>query len=95
MVPFLHRCERHSEGAAKSLLTNYLVSLAQQDLTLPLIIFQHSKPVVSIPKLTHMLWLIYARANTFGCVINHKPLAIGMDRLLVFYRRSKLCTYVL
>uniref|UniRef100_A0A3P9P6K2 NBAS subunit of NRZ tethering complex n=1 Tax=Poecilia reticulata TaxID=8081 RepID=A0A3P9P6K2_POERE len=45
MVPFLHRCEGHSEGAAKSLLANYLVSLGQQDLTLPLIIFQHSKPV--------------------------------------------------
>ncbi|XP_047243058.1 NBAS subunit of NRZ tethering complex isoform X3 [Girardinichthys multiradiatus] len=45
MVPFLHRCEGHSEGAAKSLLAKYLVGLAQQDLTLPLIIFQHSKPV--------------------------------------------------
>ncbi|XP_027896196.1 NBAS subunit of NRZ tethering complex [Xiphophorus couchianus] len=48
MVPFLHRCEGHSEGAAKSLLTNYLVSLGQQDLTLPLIIFQHSKPVCQL-----------------------------------------------
>ncbi|XP_036003421.1 neuroblastoma-amplified sequence isoform X3 [Fundulus heteroclitus] len=45
MVPFLHRCEGHTEGAAKSLLADYLVGLAQQDLTLPLIIFQHSKPV--------------------------------------------------
>uniref|UniRef100_A0A665VUY1 Neuroblastoma-amplified sequence N-terminal domain-containing protein n=1 Tax=Echeneis naucrates TaxID=173247 RepID=A0A665VUY1_ECHNA len=44
MVPFLHRCEGKREGAAKSLLSEYLVSLAQQDLTLPLIIFQHSKP---------------------------------------------------
>ncbi|XP_034017552.1 neuroblastoma-amplified sequence isoform X2 [Thalassophryne amazonica] len=44
MVPFLHRCERQEEGAAKSLLREYLVSLAQRDLTLPLIIFQHSKP---------------------------------------------------
>uniref|UniRef100_A0A7N6AQ89 Neuroblastoma-amplified sequence N-terminal domain-containing protein n=1 Tax=Anabas testudineus TaxID=64144 RepID=A0A7N6AQ89_ANATE len=44
MVPFLHRCEGQKEGAAKSLLREYLVSLAQQDLTLPLIIFQHSKP---------------------------------------------------
>lgn len=48
MVPFLHRCEGHEEGAAKCLLRDYLVSLAQQDLTLPLIIFQHSKPDVSI-----------------------------------------------
>ncbi|XP_037607505.1 neuroblastoma-amplified sequence [Sebastes umbrosus] len=44
MVPFLHRCEGQKEGAAKSLLREYLVGLAQQDLTLPLIIFQHSKP---------------------------------------------------
>ncbi|XP_036003420.1 neuroblastoma-amplified sequence isoform X2 [Fundulus heteroclitus] len=48
MVPFLHRCEGHTEGAAKSLLADYLVGLAQQDLTLPLIIFQHSKPVQKI-----------------------------------------------
>uniref|UniRef100_G3PAX7 NBAS subunit of NRZ tethering complex n=1 Tax=Gasterosteus aculeatus aculeatus TaxID=481459 RepID=G3PAX7_GASAC len=44
MVPFLHRCEGQKEGAAKSLLREYLVSLAEQDLTLPFIIFQHSKP---------------------------------------------------
>ncbi|KAM3602383.1 uncharacterized protein V6R79_003119 [Siganus canaliculatus] len=44
MVPFLHRCESQEEGAAKSLLGEYLISLAQRDLTLPLIIFQHSKP---------------------------------------------------
>ncbi|XP_020497698.2 NBAS subunit of NRZ tethering complex [Labrus bergylta] len=44
MVPFLHRCEGQKEGAAESLLREYLVSLAQQDLTLPLIIFQQSKP---------------------------------------------------
>uniref|UniRef100_A0A8C4GXZ0 NBAS subunit of NRZ tethering complex n=1 Tax=Dicentrarchus labrax TaxID=13489 RepID=A0A8C4GXZ0_DICLA len=44
MVPFLHRCEGQTEGAAKSLLREYLVGLAQRDLSLPLIIFQHSKP---------------------------------------------------
>uniref|UniRef100_A0A3Q3K2P3 Neuroblastoma-amplified sequence N-terminal domain-containing protein n=1 Tax=Monopterus albus TaxID=43700 RepID=A0A3Q3K2P3_MONAL len=44
MVPFLHRCEGQKEGAAKALLREYLVSLAQQDLALPLTIFQHSKP---------------------------------------------------
>ncbi|XP_031726223.1 NBAS subunit of NRZ tethering complex isoform X2 [Anarrhichthys ocellatus] len=44
MVPFLHRCEGQKEGAAQSLLREYLVSLAQRDLTLPLVIFQHSKP---------------------------------------------------
>ncbi|XP_062267282.1 NBAS subunit of NRZ tethering complex [Platichthys flesus] len=44
MVPFLHRCEGQTEGAAKSLLREYLVSLAQRDLALPLVVFQHSKP---------------------------------------------------
>ncbi|XP_069014456.1 NBAS subunit of NRZ tethering complex [Embiotoca jacksoni] len=44
MMPFLHRCEGQKEDAAKSLLGEYLVSLAQRDLTLPLIIFQLSKP---------------------------------------------------
>ncbi|XP_062293103.1 NBAS subunit of NRZ tethering complex isoform X1 [Scomber scombrus] len=44
MVPFLHRCEGQKEGAAKALLREYLDSLAQRDLSLPLIIFQHSKP---------------------------------------------------
>ncbi|XP_045917344.1 neuroblastoma-amplified sequence-like [Micropterus dolomieu] len=44
MVPFLHRCEGQKVGAAKSLLREYLVNLAQQNLTLPLIIFQLSKP---------------------------------------------------
>ncbi len=52
MVPFLHRCEGQEEGAAKSLLREYLVSLAQRDLTLSLLIFQHSKPDVSIPVCT-------------------------------------------
>lgn len=51
MVPFLHRCEGQREGAAKSLLREYLVSLAQHDLTLPLLVFQHSKPDVSIQPL--------------------------------------------
>nr|XP_019947114.1 PREDICTED: neuroblastoma-amplified sequence [Paralichthys olivaceus] len=44
MVPFLHRCEGQREGAAKCLLREYLVSLAQRDLALPLVVFQHSKP---------------------------------------------------
>lgn len=48
MVPFLHRCEGQREGAAKSLLKEYLVGLARQDLTLPLLVFQHSKPDVSM-----------------------------------------------
>ncbi|XP_060740193.1 NBAS subunit of NRZ tethering complex isoform X1 [Tachysurus vachellii] len=44
MVPFLHRCESQKEGSAAGLLREYLVSLAKEDLTLPLKIFQHSKP---------------------------------------------------
>ncbi|XP_053503129.1 NBAS subunit of NRZ tethering complex isoform X1 [Ictalurus furcatus] len=44
MVPFLHRCESQNEGSAVALLREYLVSLAKEDLTLPLKIFQYSKP---------------------------------------------------
>ncbi|KAM7078156.1 NBAS subunit of NRZ tethering complex isoform 2-T2 [Molossus nigricans] len=44
MVPFLHRCEKQSPGVAQELLKEYLVTLAKGDLTLPLKIFQHSKP---------------------------------------------------
>ncbi|XP_051501521.1 NBAS subunit of NRZ tethering complex-like isoform X3 [Myxocyprinus asiaticus] len=44
MLPFLHRYERQRGGSASSLLREYLVTLAKDDLTLPLKIFQHSKP---------------------------------------------------
>ncbi|KAJ8397645.1 hypothetical protein AAFF_G00436440, partial [Aldrovandia affinis] len=44
MVPFLHRCESHKTGSANALLWEYLVTLSKEDLTLPLKIFQHSKP---------------------------------------------------
>lgn len=47
MVPFLHRCEKQSPGAANELLKEYLVTLAKEDLKFPLKIFQHSKPDVS------------------------------------------------
>lgn len=48
MIPFLHRCENQSPGLANSLFKDYLVTLAKEDLTLPLKIFQNSKPAVSI-----------------------------------------------
>ncbi|XP_062471865.1 NBAS subunit of NRZ tethering complex isoform X3 [Pezoporus occidentalis] len=44
MIPFLHRCENRSPGLANSLFKEYLVTLAKEDLTLPLKIFQNSKP---------------------------------------------------
>uniref|UniRef100_A0A8D2IZ58 NBAS subunit of NRZ tethering complex n=1 Tax=Varanus komodoensis TaxID=61221 RepID=A0A8D2IZ58_VARKO len=44
MVPFLHRCEKESPGIANKLLKEYLVTLAKEDLTFPLKIFEHSKP---------------------------------------------------
>uniref|UniRef100_A0A663MT24 NBAS subunit of NRZ tethering complex n=1 Tax=Athene cunicularia TaxID=194338 RepID=A0A663MT24_ATHCN len=44
MIPFLHRCENQSPGLANSLFKEYLVTLAKEDLTLPLKIFQNSKP---------------------------------------------------
>lgn len=47
MIPFLHRCENQSPGLANALFKEYLVTLAKEDLTLPLKIFQNSKPAVS------------------------------------------------
>ncbi|XP_074847388.1 NBAS subunit of NRZ tethering complex isoform X2 [Carettochelys insculpta] len=44
MVPFLHRCENQSPGLADTLLKEYLVTLAKEDLKFPLKIFQNSKP---------------------------------------------------
>ncbi|XP_041419496.1 neuroblastoma-amplified sequence isoform X4 [Xenopus laevis] len=44
MVPFLHRCEAQKPGLANELLRDYLVTLAKDDLKLPLKVFQHSKP---------------------------------------------------
>ncbi|XP_074905217.1 NBAS subunit of NRZ tethering complex isoform X3 [Buteo buteo] len=44
MIPFLHRCENQSPGLANSLFKEYLVTLAKEDLTVPLKIFQNSKP---------------------------------------------------
>ncbi|RXN16918.1 neuroblastoma-amplified sequence [Labeo rohita] len=44
MVPFLHRCEGQRVGSASAMLREYLVTLAKDDLALPLKIFQHSKP---------------------------------------------------
>ncbi|XP_075717206.1 NBAS subunit of NRZ tethering complex isoform X2 [Rhinoderma darwinii] len=44
MVPFLHRCEAQTPGAASTLLKGYIVTLAKGDLKFPLKIFQHSKP---------------------------------------------------
>ncbi|XP_064002508.1 NBAS subunit of NRZ tethering complex isoform X2 [Pogoniulus pusillus] len=44
MIPFLHRCENQVLGHANSLFKEYLVALAKEDLTLPLKIFQNSKP---------------------------------------------------
>lgn len=54
MIPFLHRCENQSPGLANSLFKEYLVTLAKEDLTLPLKIFQSSKPAVSIES-----WWLY------------------------------------
>lgn len=48
MIPFLHRCENQTPGLANSLFKEYLVTLAKEDLTLPLKIFQNSKPAVSM-----------------------------------------------
>jgi hypothetical protein len=47
LVPFLKKCEKHSPGSYYSLLKEYLVNMAQTDLTLCLQIFKASKANVS------------------------------------------------
>lgn len=80
MVPFLHRCEAYREGAAKSLLASFLVGLAQQDLTVPLIIFQQSKPVVSFLKpIIHTGWAV---SYQFG-IINAKLYHIVLQNIQI------------
>lgn len=44
MVPFLHRCEAQTPGSANTLLKDYIVTMAKDDLKYPLKIFQNSKP---------------------------------------------------
>ncbi|XP_078503905.1 NBAS subunit of NRZ tethering complex isoform X2 [Lissotriton helveticus] len=44
MMPFLHRCEVQTPGAANELMKEYLVTLAKDDLKFSLKIFQNSKP---------------------------------------------------
>jgi hypothetical protein len=48
LVPFLKKCEKHSPGSCYSLLKEYLVKMAETDLTLCLHIFKASKANVSL-----------------------------------------------
>ncbi|KAM9016498.1 NBAS subunit of NRZ tethering complex isoform 2-T2 [Ara ararauna] len=68
MIPFLHRCENQSPGLANSLFKEYLVTLAKEDLTLPLKIFQNSKPACQqkiIPDQDQLM--ITALECIYGC----------------------------
>ncbi|XP_043920727.1 neuroblastoma-amplified sequence [Protopterus annectens] len=44
MIPFLHRCESRTPGLANLLLKEHLITMAKDDLSFPLKIFQNSKP---------------------------------------------------
>ncbi|XP_077865799.1 NBAS subunit of NRZ tethering complex-like [Saccoglossus kowalevskii] len=44
LVPFLQRCDRKKQGSAQTLLRLYLVSMAKDDLTFPVMIFENSRP---------------------------------------------------
>ncbi|EHB07797.1 Neuroblastoma-amplified sequence, partial [Heterocephalus glaber] len=80
MVPFLHRCEKHSPGVAKELLREYLVTLAKGDLRLPLKIFQHSKPDLQqriIPDQDQLM--VTALECIYSCVRSDQlPLCYGI-----------------
>ena len=48
LVPFLRRCEKLSVGSYQSLLHDYLVTMAQEDLSLCRLVFENSKREVSV-----------------------------------------------
>ncbi|XP_070541643.1 NBAS subunit of NRZ tethering complex-like [Ptychodera flava] len=43
MIPFLQRCDRREKGSAERLMREYIVTMAKDDLTFPLMIFENSK----------------------------------------------------
>ncbi|XP_077988543.1 NBAS subunit of NRZ tethering complex-like [Glandiceps talaboti] len=43
MIPFLQRCERRNKGAAMKIMREYLITLAKEDLTFPMLIFENSR----------------------------------------------------
>jgi len=47
MMPYLHSCEKRCPGSFYALLQEYLVALATEDLTLPVLLFRASKADVS------------------------------------------------
>jgi len=47
MMPYLHSCEKRCPGSFYSLLQEYLVALATEDLSLPVLLFKASKADVS------------------------------------------------
>jgi len=47
LLPYLRRCEKRHPGSFYSLLREYLVALAADDLTLPVLLFKASKADVS------------------------------------------------
>ncbi|XP_071535636.1 NBAS subunit of NRZ tethering complex-like [Panulirus ornatus] len=52
LLPFLARCEKWQPGSASVLMRTYLVTIATDDLRLPLKILQHSRPDQHAPIIT-------------------------------------------
>jgi len=48
MMPYLHSCEKRRPGSLYALLQEYLVAVATEDLTLPVLLFKASKADVSL-----------------------------------------------
>jgi len=47
MMPYLRSCEKHRPGSFCALLREYLVDMATEDLTFPVLLFKASKADVS------------------------------------------------
>jgi len=48
VMPYLRSCEKHRPGSFYSLLHEYLVAIATDDLTLPVLLFRASRADVSL-----------------------------------------------
>ncbi|XP_022105886.1 neuroblastoma-amplified sequence-like [Acanthaster planci] len=46
VIPFLERCEKQAPGQKKELMTQYMLTMAKEDLTNCVMIFENSKPTI-------------------------------------------------
>ncbi|XP_026530082.1 neuroblastoma-amplified sequence [Notechis scutatus] len=88
MVPFLHRCENESPGIANELLREYLVTLAKEDMTFPLKIFENSKPLSQQKIISDQLLLMSIALECIYSCKREDQLSLCYDILECLPQRS-------